>query len=878
MGFLYGVFLLELLLICAVFQDSDAAGCATVPPSPPNTHRTGCTAPYSDGEKCKYVCIAGYSEVSGDKKLVCRGGVWVGDPLVCKENCDPPMDPDNTIRKGCGDPYKHGEVCKYKCKGGYARAEGDHILTCDNGVWIGNPLVCEKNCGKPPSPPGTKREDCTYPIEHDEVCTYECKDGYTEVGGDDRLTCDSGVWFGAPLVCKAGCGVSPPSPHNTLRTDCTAPYRDGEKCKYECADGYTEVSGDSKLICKDQVWVGDPLVCQKNCDPPVSPDHTERKGCGDPYKHGEVCTYKCQKGFAEGGGDRELTCDNGVWVGVPLVCRENCEKPPTPPGSNRKDCSNPYGHDEVCTYECKDGYTEVGGDDSLTCHNGVWVGDPLVCKENCKKAPTPDDTVRTGCDAPYTHGEMCNYQCETGYRKTGGNDSLTCNDGDWDGEELVCVKPDCVVFPPNPPNTRRAACRAPYRSGEKCRYTCLRGYTEVSGDKWLTCNNEVWAGNPLVCKENCNPPPRPSNTDREGCKSPYKHGEVCNYRCDAGYMKTGGDDSLTCNDGAWDGSSLVCTEKTATPTPTTAQQPMDCGPPPMPANTIRTGCDDPYTQGEVCDYLCEIGYLKTGGDDSLTCNEGVWEGNQLVCEDHCPRPPNVPNTILSDCVHPFVQNEICIYECKPEYTEDGGDNLKTCYNRTWIGDDLDCKEDCGPPPNVDNTDRNGCFAPYNHDEECTYTCKPGFTPDGGGDTVTCDDGVWDWNRLPHMECKKNCNPPPVLANAIRGGCVAPYKHGVVCTYTCIAGFNPDGGGNMVTCDDGVWDWNRLPPMECNEVDCGPPPMLDYAILDGCVAPYKHGDKCNYHCFPEFCPDPNGGTGDMVTCDNGIWWIVIHHQC
>ncbi|XP_078687101.1 P-selectin-like [Branchiostoma floridae x Branchiostoma belcheri] len=421
-------------------NSGETAGCAATPPSPPNTHRTDCTAPYSDGEKCKYVCIAGYSEVSGDKKLVCRGGVWVGDPLVCKENCDPPMDPDNTERKGCGDPYKHGEVCKYKCKGGYARAEGDHILTCDNGAWVGNPLVCEKNCGKPPSPPGTKREDCTYPIEHDEVCTYECKDGYTEVGGDDRLTCDSGVWFGAPLVCKEnckkppnpagtvrtgcdapythgevcdylcefgyiktggddsltcndgdwigeklacikpGCAVSPPSPPNTLRTDCTAPYRDGEKCRYECADGYTEVSGDSKLICKDQVWVGDPLVCQKNCDPHVSPDNTERKGCSDPYKHGEVCTYTCQKGFDDAGGDPQLTCDNGVWLGVPLVCKENCDNPPMPPCSKRKDCSNPYGHDEVCTYECKDGYTKVGGDDTLTCHDGVWSGNPLVCK------------------------------------------------------------------------------------------------------------------------------------------------------------------------------------------------------------------------------------------------------------------------------------------------------------------------------------------------------------------------------------------------------------------------------------------------------------------------------------------------------------------
>ncbi|XP_019643111.1 PREDICTED: complement factor H-like [Branchiostoma belcheri] len=281
----------------------------------------------------------------------------------------------------------------------------------------------------------------------------------------------------------------------------------------------------------------------------------------------------------------------------------------------------------------------------------------------------------------------------------------------------------------------------------------------------------------------------------------------------------------------------------------------------------------------------------------VTCVDGVWFWNNLPpmeCKKDCDPPPNIDDTII-DCVAPFKHGDECNYECKNGFCPDpdgGTGNMATCEDGVWVWDNpppIECKKDCDPPPNIDNTIID-CVAPYKHGDECNYECKNGFCPDpdgGTGNKATCEDGVWVWDNPPPIECKKDCGAPPVLDNANQNGCVAPYKHGDECNYHCIAGFCPDpdgGAGDMVTCEDGVWVWDNPPPIEC-KMDCGPPPVLANTNRGGCVAPYKHGDKCNYHCIAGFCPDPDGGTGNMVTCDDGIWvwnnfpmWIVAHHQC
>ncbi|XP_078687102.1 coagulation factor XIII B chain-like [Branchiostoma floridae x Branchiostoma belcheri] len=826
---------LLVLVVSTIFLDLGAAKrkkrCRKAP-SPKRTVRSGCKQPYNHGETCTYRCKKNYVPVGGDAKRTCRNGAWTGSHLICRlgQNCGPPPSPPCTTRQDCNSPYKHKERCEYQCQASCTQVGGDQMLRCYDGTWTGTPLVCTDNCGAPPMPANTNVNGCTDPYTHGEVCNYQCDTGYSQTGGDDSLTCNDGNWDGNQLVCQEDCGP-PPTPANTNVNGCTDPYTHGEVCNYQCDTGYSQTGGDDSLTCNDGNWDGNQLVCEEDCGAPPMPANTNVNGCTAPYTHGEVCNYQCDTGYSQTGGDDSLTCNDGVWDGNQLVCQEDCGAPPMPANTIVDGCTDPYTHGEVCNYQCDTGYSQTGGDHLLTCNDGNWDGNQLVCEENCDPPPMPANTIVDGCNDPYTHGEVCNYQCDTGYSQTGGDDSLTCNNGNWDGNQLVCQE-DCGA-PPMPANTNVNGCTDPYTHGEVCNYQCDTGYSQTGGDDSLTCNDGNWDGNQLVCEEDCGPPPMPDNTNVNGCTDPYTHGEVCNYQCDTGYSQTGGDNSLTCNGGVWDGNQLVCQE--------------DCGPPPTPDNTNVNGCTDPYTHGEVCNYQCDAGYSQTGGDDSLTCNDGNWDGNQLVCQEDCGAPPTPANTNVNGCAAPYTHGEVCNYQCDTGFSKTGGDDSLTCSDGFWFGVELVCEEDCGPPPLPLGTIRNGCTDPYTHGEVCNYQCDAGYSQTGGDNSLTCNDGVWIGVEL---VCEVDCDPPPMPPGTIRNGCAAPYTHGEVCNYQCDTGYRKTGGDNSLTCNDGFWIGVEL-VCEANCEEPSTPGNTVLNTCDPPAPPYYHGAECTIKCADGF---------------------------
>ncbi|XP_035685003.1 uncharacterized protein LOC118421666 [Branchiostoma floridae] len=53
-----------------------------------------------------------------------------------------PALPNNVTWSGCSAPYSHKEKCRYRCQPGYTRVSGSTTRTCSNGVWTGSSLVC----------------------------------------------------------------------------------------------------------------------------------------------------------------------------------------------------------------------------------------------------------------------------------------------------------------------------------------------------------------------------------------------------------------------------------------------------------------------------------------------------------------------------------------------------------------------------------------------------------------------------------------------------------------------------------------------------------------------------------------------------------------
>ena len=88
------------------------------------------------------------------------------------------------------------------------------------------------------------------------------------------------------------------------------------------------------------------------------------------------------------------------------------------------------------------------------------------------------------------------------------------------------------------------------------------------------------------------------------------------FECQREYNLTGGG-SVECRLGpSWSHKS--------------ACQLVDCGQPPVPANSSYAGMN--FTSSHFVNYTCDPGYEQTSGGTSLQCiGNGTWAGQQIVC-------------------------------------------------------------------------------------------------------------------------------------------------------------------------------------------------------------------------------------------------------
>ncbi|XP_066304567.1 uncharacterized protein [Branchiostoma lanceolatum] len=463
----------------------------------------------------------------------------------------------------------------------------------------------------------------------------------------------------------------------------------------------------------------------------------------------------------------------------------------------------------------------------------------LSTQQTCGEINLPD-TVRGGCEAPFTIGERCNFQCREGCVKRRGRHNLTCRNRRrrvrWTGRRLSCSCAPCGDSP-TVPNASATGCEAPYDAGEICNYQCNAGFVAGGGDAIRICVNGNWNGNNLVCNGNsigCPTRPTLANTDVSGCTPPYDAEESCTYQCRSGFTSAGGDSTRTCRDGDWTGTDLVCESNRCPSRPTVA-------------NTDVSGCTPPYDDEESCTYQCRSGFTSAGGDSTRTCRDGDWTGTDLVCESNrCPSRPTVANTAVTGCTPPYDAEESCTYQCRSGFTSAGGDSTRTCRDGDWTGTDLVCESDrCPSRPTVANTDVTGCAPPYDAEESCTYQCRTGFTSAGGDSTRTCRDGDWTGTDL---VCESNrCPSRPTVANTDVTGCTPPYDAEESCTYQCSSGFISAGGNIIRTCRDG--DWTGTDLVCERESACGNPTVLS-GISGAFTSPghpgsYGNNQQCSW---------------------------------
>ncbi|XP_069511152.1 beta-2-glycoprotein 1 [Ambystoma mexicanum] len=209
-------------------------------------------------------------------------------------------------------------------------------------------------------------------------------------------------------------------------------YEPGEHVIYTCNPGYVLRSGQRKWICPiSGVWNSPTMKCKRRLCAYPGPlengliNHTE-------FTYQSWIQFSCNEGFILNGSDVSQCTETGQWSNQQPVCeRVICPKPAIPEFGKIKfykpKSHNMSTYQDVVIYECLPKYA-LFGNEAATCEaNGNWSDVPECIDVKCTR---PNDiengfmtfaierlydymeTVRYGCDPPYTLDGPRISQCE----------------------------------------------------------------------------------------------------------------------------------------------------------------------------------------------------------------------------------------------------------------------------------------------------------------------------------------------------------------------------------------------------------------------------------------------------------------------------------
>ncbi|ESN96658.1 hypothetical protein HELRODRAFT_189328 [Helobdella robusta] len=200
------------------------------------------------------------------------------------------------------------------------------------------------------------------------------------------------------------------------------------------------------------------------------------------------------------------TCNaNGSWSIQPPICYSRCKIPP-PIGGSLEDMfvvGSYVDHGFNLTLKCDQGMVMEG--EGILCYNGTWMSTVGCVKStnSCDEVRPPE--LKDGYFKYHgtQHGETAKYFCYSGYRLE-GPDTVTCYDGVWlgDMENTTCVLKLCE-YPGTLENgdilligikgqfTYRNYVKK-VKQYDQIEYRCRKDFT-LEGPEGSTCVDGVWS-------------------------------------------------------------------------------------------------------------------------------------------------------------------------------------------------------------------------------------------------------------------------------------------------------------------------------------------------------------------------------------------------
>ncbi|KAK3600731.1 hypothetical protein CHS0354_017017 [Potamilus streckersoni] len=251
---------------------------------------------------------------------------------------------------------------------------------------------------------------------------------------------------------------------------------------------------------------------------------------------GSTCSYYCDDYFVKNRNISSIQCnENGQWnADVRLLCtKANVICSNKFPGGGWDNCQN--RENETCSYSCFPEFHRNPNIQNATCgSDGAWnQNTEKLCRRKCDLEIT-NGVLSSSCTL--TIGEMCNFECEHGYKVTSGVSTVTCQENSLWAPEEPC---EAILCPATIPNGTINETVCDRRIYSECPFICNQGFDPNPKNKKVFCDMDgKW-----------NPIDTPYCLERKGlCVNVFEHGkwaddchfnadETCAFECDGGFDK-----------------------------------------------------------------------------------------------------------------------------------------------------------------------------------------------------------------------------------------------------------------------------------------------------------------------------------------------------
>uniref|UniRef100_A0A672Q215 Sushi domain-containing protein n=1 Tax=Sinocyclocheilus grahami TaxID=75366 RepID=A0A672Q215_SINGR len=195
-------------------------------------------------------------------------------------------------------------------------------------------------------------------------------------------------------------------------------FPDNSVAFVECAKGYVRKEGSTSITCLNGVWSAVELICKKiDCGEPTHSPHMSYV-ISDGTLFGAYIKTKCETGYdLEGSSHRQ--CLVSGWSGKAECILTTCNLPdPIEHGKMNAPRGKPEFND-VITFSCDDNYILVGNS-SITCGEyGDYSSPPPKCKAIECPVPEISFSTQTEGNPPYSFKCEATFECWPGYRMKG---------------------------------------------------------------------------------------------------------------------------------------------------------------------------------------------------------------------------------------------------------------------------------------------------------------------------------------------------------------------------------------------------------------------------------------------------------------------------